>query len=115
MCPRRARPRDEETTSIQCGGFPMFRGVVAFLLVLSLVSLAGAQGQAINGAIEGTVTDESGGVLPGVVVTVTNVDTGETRSVVTNDRGVYRAPLLPLGAYRLSAELQGFKKHDQAG
>ena len=87
----------------------MLRGIMTFLFVLSLASLAGAQGQAVNGAIEGTVTDESGGVLPGVVVTVTNVDTGETRSVVTNDRGVYRAPLLPLGAYRVSAELQGFK------
>ena len=84
----------------------MFRGIVAFLLVLSLASLAGAQGQAINGTIEGTVTDESGGVLPGVVVTVTNIDTGETRSVITNDGGVYRAPLLPLGAYRVTAELQ---------
>src|SRR4030095_11816753 len=68
-----------------------------------------------NGAIEGTVTDESGAVLPGVVVTVTNVDTGETRSVVASDRGVYRPPLLPLGAYRVSAELQGFKKYDRAG
>jgi len=93
----------------------MLRGIMTFLFVLSLASLAGAQGQAINGAIEGTVTDESGAVLPGVTVTVTNVDTGETRSVITNDRGVYRAPLLPLGAYRVSAELQGFKKYDQAG
>ena len=57
----------------------MFRGVVAFLLVLSFASLAAAQGQAINGTIEGTVTDESGGVLPGVVVTVTNIDTGDTQ------------------------------------
>ena len=93
----------------------MFRGVVTFLLALSVASLAGAQGQAINGTIEGTVTDESGGVLPGVVVTVTNVDTGDTRSVITNDSGVYRAPLLPLGAYRVTAELPGFKKHDQTG
>src|SRR5262245_35244698 len=93
----------------------MLRGIMTFFFVLSLASLAGAQGQAINGAIEGTVTDESGAVLPGVTVTVTNVDTGETRSVITNDRGVYRAPLLPLGGYRVSAELQGFKKYDQAG
>jgi hypothetical protein len=93
----------------------MLRGLVAFLLVLSLASLAGAQGQAINGTIEGTVTDESGGVLPGVLVTVTNVDTGDTRSVITNDGGVYRALLLPLGGYRVTAELQGFKKHDQTG
>src|SRR6185503_11954498 len=88
---------------------------ITVLFVLCFASLAGAQGQAINGAIEGTITDESGGLLPGVVVTVTNVDTGETRSVVTNDRGIYRAPLLPLGAYRVTAELQGFKKYEQAG
>src|ERR1041384_2602246 len=93
----------------------MFRGVLAFLLCLSLASAAHAQGQAINGSIEGTVTDESGGVLPGVVVTVTNSDTGDTRSVITNDSGVYRAPLLPLGSYRITAELMGFKKHDQSG
>src|SRR4249920_1347212 len=49
-------------------GTRMLRGIMTFLFVLSLASLAGAQGQAINGAIEGTVTDESGGVLPGVVV-----------------------------------------------
>jgi len=93
----------------------MIRGIVAFLFVLSLASLAGAQGQAINGTIEGTVTDESGGVLPGVLVTVTNIDTGDTRSVITNDAGVYRALLLPLGGYRVTAELQGFKKYDQTG
>jgi outer membrane receptor protein involved in Fe transport len=93
----------------------MFRGVVAFLLFTSLSSFASAQGQAINGTIEGTVTDESGGVLPGVVVAVTNIDTGDMRSVITNETGVYRAPLLPLGAYRVTAELPGFKKHDQTG
>ena len=82
----------------------MLRGIMTFLFVLSLASLASAQGQAVNGAIEGTVTDQSGGVLPGVVVTVTNVDTGETRSVVTNDRGVYRAPLLPLDPRTLSPQ-----------
>ena len=93
----------------------MVRGVFALLLSLTFTSIAGAQGQAINGTIEGTVTDTSGGVLPGVVVTVTNIDTGDSRSVITNDGGVYRAPLLPLGAYRLTAELPGFKKHDQTG
>ena len=72
-----------------------------------------AQSQAANGAIEGTVTDTSGGVLPGVTVTIAGTDTGVTRSVVTNESGLYRAPLLPLGTYRVSAELQGFKKFEQ--
>jgi carboxypeptidase family protein len=93
----------------------MYRVLVAFLLALSFAAAAAAQGQAINGTIEGTVADTSGAVLPGVTVTVTNTDTGEVRVVVTNEAGVYRAPLLPLGAYRVSAELQGFRKYEQTG
>jgi hypothetical protein len=54
-------------------------------------------------------------VLPGVTVTVVNTDTGTNRSVVTNEAGLYRATLLPLGTYRVSAELQGFKKFEQVG
>jgi hypothetical protein len=74
-----------------------------------------AQSQAINGTIEGTITDQSGAALPGVSITVSNIDTGDTRVVVSNGAGVYRAPLLPLGRYRVSAELQGFKKFEQQG
>jgi hypothetical protein len=82
------------------------------LLSLSLTAPALAQSQAANGAIEGTVSDSSGGVLPGVTVTITNVDTGAERAVVTNEKGLYRAPLLTLGTYKVVAELQGFKKFE---
>jgi hypothetical protein len=91
----------------------MFRAVFAFLLSLSLSASALAQSQAANGSIEGTVADPSGAVLPGVTVTVTNKDTGALRAVITNEAGLYRAPLLPLGAYTVTAELQGFKKFEQ--
>ena len=74
-----------------------------------------AQSQAANGSIEGTVTDSSGGVLPGVTVTVTNTETGAARSVVTNEAGLFRAPLLPLGTYTVVAELEGFKKYEESG
>jgi hypothetical protein len=80
---------------------------------LALAVPAAAQSQAANGAIEGTVLDASGGVLPGVTVTITNTGTGIERSIVTNEKGLYRAPLLPLGTYRVVAELQGFKKFEQ--
>ena len=66
------------------------------MLSLALSAPAFAQSQAANGSIEGTVTDSSGGVLPGVTVTVTSLDTGLERSMVTNEKGLYRAPLLPL-------------------
>src|SRR3954470_4691013 len=91
----------------------MLKYILSALLSLSLTAPALAQSQGANGAIEGTVSDSSGGVLPGVTVTVTNVDTGAERSVVTNENGLYRAPLLPLGKYRVVAELQGFKKFER--
>ena len=56
----------------------MFRLISAFVLILSVAVSAAAQSTAINGTIEGTVMDEQGAVLPGVTVTVTNLDTGDT-------------------------------------
>src|SRR5437762_3909078 len=76
---------------------------------------ARAQSQATNGSIEGTIVDPSGGVLPGVTVTITNTDTGIERVVVTNELGLFRAPLLPIGTYRVAAELQGFKRFEKTG
>src|SRR6187549_1528666 len=90
-----------------------------FALMVALLALAvgtaRAQSQAANGTIEGTIKDASGGLLPGVTVTVHNTDTGSERVVVTDANGLFRAPLLPLGKYDVSAELQGFKKQVQTG
>lgn len=91
-----------------------FRGMAVLLLVLVAVPVFG-QSQAINGTIEGTIVDASGGLLPGVTVTVTNTDDGTTRTAVTNERGLYRAPLLSLGSYKVRAELDGFKAIEQSG
>jgi len=87
--------------------------VVAAVLLIS--TSAFAQSQAINGLIEGSVKDSSGGVLPGVNVTITNTSTGETKVVVTDGTGNYRAPLLSLGVYRVRVELSGFKAYERAG
>ncbi len=92
----------------------LFSVVLVFVCLVAAVPVM-AQSQAINGTIEGTVRDDSGGVLPGVSVTLTNTDTGSSRTVVTNENGFYRAPLLPLGAYRVSAELAGFKTSQRTG
>src|SRR5215213_7859457 len=90
----------------------MFKFLLSALLSLALAAPAFAQSQGANGAIEGTVSDSSGGVLPGVTVTITHIDTGTERTVITNDKGLYRAPLLPIGTYKVVAELQGFKKFE---
>jgi carboxypeptidase family protein/TonB-dependent receptor-like protein len=91
------------------------RASIGVLLTLLLSVSAFGQSQAANGSIEGTITDSSSGVLPGVTVTITNLETGAERSVTSNENGFYRAMLLPLGRYRVVAELQGFKKFDRAG
>jgi hypothetical protein len=61
------------------------------------------------GAIQGTIVDQSNAVMPGVTVTVTNLDTGVTRTTVTNETGVYRVLSLDPGRYKITAELQGFR------
>jgi putative intracellular protease/amidase len=84
--------------------------VLASLLVLSASPL-NAQQQL--GAIQGTVTDQTRSVLPGVAVTVTNLDTGISRSVSTNDAGIYRVASLDPGRYKVQMELQGFRTATQ--
>jgi hypothetical protein len=93
----------------------MLRIFTAFILTLSIGAAAFAQSTATNGTIEGTVKDDQGALLPGVTITITNLDTGDQRVVVSNEAGLYRAPLLSLGTYRVGAELQGFKKFEQTG
>ncbi len=93
----------------------MFRILSSILFALAVSAPMAAGAQAINGTIEGTVVDDQGALLPGVTVTVTNLDAGDVRVVVSNENGLYRALLLPLGTYRVSAELQGFKKFEQSG
>ncbi len=84
--------------------------ILAFGLALSLAlapSLFG-QSQATTGVIEGTVSDESGAVLPGVTVTLTNTATNFEKVLVTDARGRFRGLLLPLGPYKVTASLEGF-------
>jgi hypothetical protein len=66
--------------------------------------------QRSTGDLVGTVRDDSGGVLPGVVITSKHTGTGLERTVTTNDAGNYVIASLPVGTYDLSAELQGFQK-----
>ncbi|QQS42774.1 MAG: TonB-dependent receptor [Acidobacteriota bacterium] len=76
--------------------------------VFMFAASASAQSQTTTGLIQGTVYDSAGAVVPGASVTVTNTETGFTRTVTSNSDGFFTAPLLPLGNYRLSATAQGF-------
>ena len=93
----------------------MLRKLLVMGVSLLVSTSAFAQSQAQNGLIEGTVKDSSGGVLPGVNVTVTNVDTGATKTIVTDGTGGYRAALLSLGTYKVRVELSGFKAYERSG
>jgi hypothetical protein len=74
-----------------------------------------AQSQALNGQIEGMVADQTGAAVKGATITATNIETGASRSVITDESGVFRFPLLPLGTYRLTAEAANFKKSVRDG
>jgi hypothetical protein len=75
--------------------------LIAFVLLLA-PSPASAQ---FSAAIQGTIVDSQGLVLPGAIVRITNVTTGVQREVVTTPDGVYRAPSLAAGTYRIEVEL----------
>ena len=94
----------------------MVRRSVWLVLAIALMPAPRALAQTVAIAqLSGTVTDESGGALPGVEVTVTQTDTGMNRFVITNERGGYVLPNLPVGPYKLTAQLSGFSAFEQTG
>ena len=77
---------------------------IKFLVLVGLVALFSTHSlyaQATTAAIVGTVTDNTGAVVPAVTVTATQVDTNFTRSVETGSDGKYLIPLLPVGTTKL--------------
>src|ERR1043166_1728829 len=87
----------------------MRRTSIVYLLVLFLLPLPLlAQSQATTGVIEGTVTDATGAVLPGVTVSLKDTATNFEKMEVTRPQGMYRGVLLPLGPYEIKATLEGF-------
>jgi outer membrane receptor protein involved in Fe transport len=84
------------------------------LLALGLSAGAG-YAQALYGSITGTVTDNSGGAVPGATVSVKNEGTGLELTTVTDAEGNYTIRNLPGGNYTLKASLQGFKEFVQTG
>ncbi len=85
------------------------------MLAPALGSPTWAQSQSAGGSIEGVVRDESGAVLPGATVTIRNPDTAFARVAETDAVGRFRAPLLPVGRYEVTAALEGFAATRQEG
>ncbi|MBI3894920.1 MAG: TonB-dependent receptor, partial [Acidobacteria bacterium] len=71
--------------------------------------------QVTTGTVSGTVSDSTGAVIPGANVTLRNVETGITRTTMTDAAGRYRVPQLGLGSYEVTAEAAGFQTSVRTG
>jgi hypothetical protein len=85
----------------------VLKRVLLASLVLSLTLLLPARGYAQEATFAGTVTDSTGGILPGVAVTAVHEATGNIFTAITDERGEFRLPVR-VGSYRIAAELTGF-------
>jgi hypothetical protein len=72
-------------------------------------------GQAVTGSLLGTITDASGAAVPSAKVTITEVNTGLSRTMETNGSGNYSFPTLEPGTYRVTVEHAGFRKEVREG
>lgn len=85
----------------------IIRAAIVIALTLVLIPWANAQFRA---SIQGTVTDNQNGVIPGATLTLTNVDTNQTQTRTTNGEGIYNFNALPPAHYTLTVEAPGFQK-----
>ncbi|MBV9927131.1 MAG: TonB-dependent receptor [Acidobacteria bacterium] len=85
----------------------LLRAALCALFVLTLAAGARAQFRA---AVQGTVTDPQGAVVPQATLTLRNNETGRVQTATSGDEGFYRISELPPGTYTLTAEKAGFKK-----
>ena len=87
------------------------------LLILALAVLGSvpAMAQLTTATVAGVVKDDTGGILPGAQVTVTNVNTGISRTLITNERGRYEASSLAIGTYNVMAAMPGFTSRANKG
>src|SRR5512142_2787339 len=89
---------------------------VAIPVLALLLALPGTMyAQRISGELSGSVVDESGGVIPGADVTVTNDASGTVRRTVTNADGFFAFAALPSGTYTVSIKIQGFNTYEVKG
>src|SRR5687767_6256501 len=90
------------------------RIVTRLWVFVAALLVAPVAGYAQEATLTGTITDSTGGVLPGVTVTAVHEATGNRFVAVTDERGIYRIPAR-VGAYQLTAELSGFTTLTRSG
>ena len=85
------------------------------MLIATLLAACASLFAQSTGGISGTVTDQSGGAVPGAMVTVTDAERGTARQLTTDTAGAYAAPNLIPGTYNVRVEFQGFRAFDRNG
>ena len=85
------------------------------VLALAFPVVLAAQSQATTGVIRGTVTDPSGTTVAGASVVLRETQTGFQRQVLSNERGIFVASLMPLGTYDVTARAVGFSETRRSG
>jgi hypothetical protein len=90
------------------------RGMLGVFIAVGALLALPALVYSQEAAVVGTVSDSTGGVLPGVTIIAVHEATGNTFTTVTDGRGTYRLPLR-IGPYRISAELSGFATVTRTG
>jgi hypothetical protein len=91
------------------------RKFYTLILTLFLGFSFAVHAQVVGGSITGTVEDANGGALAGAAVTVRQVETGATRSLVTGSDGQFYAPSVPVGQYSVTVLMNGFAQQEQTG
>src|SRR5215813_8178986 len=85
------------------------RTLAVLLSALMLVATsAPAFAQTSRGTVSGIVSDSQGAVIPGATITLTNIETGVSRTTTSNDEGLYRFDAVDLGTYSVKINVTGF-------
>jgi len=91
------------------------RFALCILSVVCLLLVCERTKAATGGSISGTVTDQSGALIPGAAVTLVNLDLASSHKALTDTQGFYSFPSLPVGRYELTVEATGFKTQKKTG
>jgi hypothetical protein len=82
------------------------------VIILAALFAGVSMAQIVTGSIVGSATDASGAIVPRVSISVTNLQTGVSRAISTDESGNFSAPQLPPGVYRVTATAEGFKRYE---
>jgi outer membrane receptor protein involved in Fe transport len=105
------RIKAAQSLAPKCDKIPNMKpGLLSCTLLCAFAALA----QSPSGSVVGRITDPTGAVIPGVVITITSLDTNISQQAATGDTGEFTVPYLNPGRYTLEASVGGFRTHRQS-